>query len=121
MKSACVENETRLCSTGPPSEPLAVRAARMACALERSIRRLVPASDQNLDHLEVQAAGDVQELLRQAIQRDAQAKTDVAPRASPAVNSMADLFAADHGGHICKFTPSGAKSTFASGLSYQSD
>jgi hypothetical protein len=42
------------------SEPLAVLAARAACALEKSIQHLVLASDQNLGHLEIQAAHDVQ-------------------------------------------------------------
>lgn len=58
------------------SEPLAVLAARTACALEKSIEGLVRASDQHLGHLEVQAARDVQELLRQALERGAQAKAD---------------------------------------------
>lgn len=58
-------------------------AARAACALDRSLQRLVLASDQNLGHLEVQAAHDVQELLRQAIQRGAQAKADATPPLCP--------------------------------------
>jgi hypothetical protein len=51
--------------------------------LEHSLQRLVLASDQNLGHLEVQAAHDVQELLRQAIQRGAQAKADATPPICP--------------------------------------
>jgi hypothetical protein len=65
------------------SEPLTVLAARAACALERSIQRLMLASDQNLGHLEVQAAQDVQELLRQTIERGAQAKADATPPVCP--------------------------------------
>ena len=65
------------------SEPLAVLAARAACALERSIQRLVGAGDQNLGHLEAQAAQDVQQLLRQAVERGAQAKADAIPPVCP--------------------------------------
>jgi transposase len=41
------------------------------------------ASDQNLGHIEIQAAHDVQELLRQAVQRGAQAKADATPPTCP--------------------------------------
>jgi hypothetical protein len=79
MKTTCLESV----STSPflplQAEPLAVLAARAACALDRSIQQLVQASDQNLGHLEVQAAHDVQELLRQAVERGAQAKADATP------------------------------------------
>lgn len=64
-------------------EPLAVLAARTACALEHSIEHLAQASDQNLGHLEVQAAHDVQELLRQAVEHGAQAKADATPPTCP--------------------------------------
>jgi hypothetical protein len=84
MKITCPES---VCSStscvDAPAEPLAVLAARAAGALDRSIERLVQASDQNLGHLEVQAAHDVKELLRQAIERGAQAKADVAPPICP--------------------------------------
>ncbi len=58
-------------------------AARAACALEKSIQRLVLAGDQNLGHLELQAAQDVQQLLRQSVQRGAQAKADATPPLCP--------------------------------------
>lgn len=64
-------------------EPLAVLAARAACALEASIQTLVVASKQNLGHLERQAAQDVRELLRQTMQRGAQAKADATPPVCP--------------------------------------
>jgi hypothetical protein len=51
------------------SEPLAVLAARAACALEQSIQQCVLASDHNLGHLERQAAQDVQNLLRATMER----------------------------------------------------
>jgi hypothetical protein len=62
---------------------MAVLAARAACALEKSMEGLVQASDQNLGHLEVQAARDVQELQRQAVERGAQAKADSTPPVCP--------------------------------------
>jgi hypothetical protein len=74
MKATCLEPVTFLRSSTAAAEPLAVLAARAADALERSLQHLVLASEQTLGHLEVQAAHDVQELLRQAIQRGAQAK-----------------------------------------------
>src|SRR5437899_8661199 len=78
MTTTCLEPVTSAFASGTTSEPLAVLAARAACALERSLQRLVLASDQNLGHLERQAAADVQELLRQSIERGAQAKADAA-------------------------------------------
>lgn len=76
MKATCLESVALVRPSLTSTEPLAVLAARAACALEQSLQRLVLASDQNLGHLEVQAAHDVQELLRQAIQRGAQAKAE---------------------------------------------
>jgi len=65
------------------NDPLAVLAARAGYALEQSIQRCALASDQNLGHLEVQAARDVQELLRVAMERGAQAKADNTPPLCP--------------------------------------
>ena len=83
MKANWLESVRRSLPPDDSSEPLAVLAARAACALGHSIERLVLASDQDLGHLEVQAAHDVQELLRQAIQRGAQAKADTTPPVCP--------------------------------------
>jgi hypothetical protein len=83
MKTTCLESVSTSPSLSVPAEPLAVLAARAACALDRSIQQLVRASDQNLGHLEVQAAHDVQELLRQAVERGAQAKADATPPTCP--------------------------------------
>src|SRR5882757_9272339 len=71
------------CSPLKDAEPLAVLAARAACALEKSIQHLVWASGENLGHFERQAAQDVQELLRQSIERGAQAKADATPPLCP--------------------------------------
>ncbi len=83
MTTTCLEPVTSPLPSGASSEPLAVLAARAACALEHSIQRLVLAGDQNLGHLEIQAAQDVQALLRQTIQRGAQAKADATPPVCP--------------------------------------
>src|SRR6516162_2333863 len=82
MKATCPD-DTRPTKSSKLAEPIAVLAARAACALEASIQTLVLASEQNLGHLERQAAQDVQELLRQAIQRGAQAKADATPPRCP--------------------------------------
>jgi hypothetical protein len=94
--TTCLESAPRtlLCDTS--SEPLAVQAARAACALERSIQRLVQASDQNLGHLEVQTARDVQELLRQTIERGAQAKADATPPICPVCGQPLSRLSAEH-------------------------
>lgn len=83
MTTTCAEPVSRKFKSDPIAEPLAIIAARAACALEESIERLVLASDQNLGHLERQAAADVQELLRRSVERGAQAKADVTPPCCP--------------------------------------
>ena len=97
MRTAtCLESPTCAITAATSSEPLAVLAARAACALEQSIQRLVRASDQNLGHLEVQAAHDVQELLRQTMQRGAQAKADATPPLCPVCGHRLSRLSADH-------------------------
>jgi len=77
-------------------EPLAVLAARTACALEKSIQRLVLASDQNLGHLERQAEHDARELLRQTTERGAQAKADTTPPHCPVCGKALSRLDAGH-------------------------
>jgi hypothetical protein len=96
MRTTCHEPITSTSNAEGPHEPLAVLAARAACALEQSIQRLVRASDQTLGHLERQAAHDVQELLRQAIQRGAQAKADATPPVCPICGQTLSRLSADH-------------------------
>jgi hypothetical protein len=62
---------------------LAVIGARAACALEHSLQCFVRAGDQNLGHLEAQAAREVQALLRETTQRGAQAKAEATPPLCP--------------------------------------
>jgi hypothetical protein len=77
-------------------EPLAVLAARAVCALEKSIQRLVLANDQNLGHLERQAEHDVQELLRQSVERGAQAKADATPPLCPVCGHKLSRLSPEH-------------------------
>jgi hypothetical protein len=95
-ETTCQESVIPSMRTVPTSEPLAVLAARAACALEESIQRMVLASDQNLGHLEVQAAHDVQELLRQATERGAQAKADATPPRCPVCQHPLSRLSASH-------------------------
>lgn len=82
--TAAILASTRSVRSGLPatliSEALAVLAARTAVALDASLTRFLAATDQNLGHLETEAAHAAQELLRPANQRAAQAKADAAPR-----------------------------------------
>jgi len=89
MNTTCLDSncgESVMCAGQEASrgDALPIMAARAACALEQSIQRMVRASDQNLGHLEKQAARDVQDLLRQTVERGAQAKADATPPECPA-------------------------------------
>ena len=101
MNTTCLEGTRCELVIGKPVEALScealpVLAARAACELERSIQRLVVASDQNLGHLERQAAQDVQELLRQAVERGAQAKADATPPVCPVCGQQLSRLSKDH-------------------------
>ena len=96
MTTTCLEPVTSTSTSDAGCEPLAVLAARAACALEQSIQRLVLASNQNLGHLEAQAAHDVQELLRQAIERGAQAKADATPPVCPVCGQTLSRLSTGH-------------------------
>jgi hypothetical protein len=75
---------------------LAVLAARTAVALEASLTRFLAADAQNLGHLETQVAHDVQELLRTATQRAAQAKADTTPLRCPVCGQPLTRCSAGH-------------------------
>ena len=96
MTTTCFEPVASGLACGASCEPLAVLAARAACALEHSIQHLVVGSDQNLGHLELQAAQDVQALLRQAIERGAQAKADATPPMCPVCGQKLSRLSAGH-------------------------
>ena len=83
MNAICADCTPSHSTRVPVSEPLAVLAARAGCALEHSIERCTLDSDQTLGHLERQASRDVQDLLRAALERGAQAKADATPPLCP--------------------------------------
>ena len=80
----------------PIPEALAVLAARAAVALEATLTGFLAATDQNLGHFETQAAHEVQELLRTATQRAAQAKADAAPPRCPVCGQALSRCSAGH-------------------------
>jgi hypothetical protein len=96
MTTICFEPVASGLVCGTSCEPLAVLATRAAGALGQSIQRLVVGSDQNLGHLEIQAAQDVKELLRQTIERGAQAKADATPPVCPVCGQTLSRLSADH-------------------------
>jgi hypothetical protein len=96
MKTTCSESGVPTSKSAAASEPLAVLAARAACALEQAIQRFSTANDQNLGHLEVQAAADVQALLRQATERAAQARADATPPVCPVCKQALTRLSAHH-------------------------
>lgn len=95
MNTTCIEYPSTQTSCVLKTEPLAVLGTRAGCALERSIERWTLASDENLGHLEMQAARDVQELLRAAMERGAQAKADATPPLCPVCQQKLTRLSAD--------------------------
>ena len=71
-------------------------AARAACGLEASIAGFLKASDENLGHLEQAAAQGVMELLRQSVEKGAQAKADKAPPDCPVCGHKLSRLSAGH-------------------------
>src|ERR1700722_1631143 len=96
MNATCLEAVDSAVQLATLSEPLAVHAARSACGLEHSIQRFTATGDQNLGHLEVQVAQDVQNLLREAVQRGAQAKADNPPPWCPVCEQKLSRLSAGH-------------------------
>ena len=96
MTTTGTEAEVIKRKPGITTAPLSVLAARAAGALEQSMERLVVASDQNLGHRETQAAHDVQELLRQSVERGAQAKADGTPPICPVCRPQLRRLSRDH-------------------------
>ena len=90
------ESEVANCRSTVGSEALAVLGARAGCALEKSVQRFILASDQGLGHFERQAAQDVQEMLRQATERAAQAKADATTPRCPVCGKTLSRLSAEH-------------------------
>jgi len=96
MNATCIDCGTSKSPRVPVKEPLAVLAARAGWALEQSLQRCTLAEDQNLGHLEVQVARDVQELLRAALEGGAQAKADATPPVCPVCQQKLARLSAGH-------------------------
>jgi hypothetical protein len=96
MKTTCLASPVTNSPAPVLPEPLAVLAACAAGALEQAIDRFVLVDDQNLGHLETQAARDVQALLRAATQRGAQAKADATAPHCPVCQHALTRLSAGH-------------------------
>lgn len=85
-------------------ESLAVKAARLADALEQEVRAFLMASDQNLGDIEVQIEQQSRELLRAAAEKAAQQKADLTPPVCPVCHQPLSRLSQDHGRSFeCKF------------------
>ena len=97
MSAKCLEiNEPHACPDPEPSESLTVRAARLADALEQSVRDFVVANDQNLGDIELQVERQSRELQRLATEKAAQAKADVTPPRCPVCQQALRRVSHDH-------------------------
>jgi hypothetical protein len=74
MSAICSSHESCVSDHSETSESLAVRAQRLAGALEKDVRDFVVAEDQNLGDIEIQLERPSRELLRVAAERAAQKK-----------------------------------------------
>lgn len=87
-----------------PVASLAVKAARLADALEENIRGFLMASDQNLGDIEVQIERASRGLLRAAAEKAAQQKADLIPPVCPVCQKPLTQVTADHRRSFeCKF------------------
>lgn len=96
MNTTCTEYPSTQTPCAWKNEPVAVLATRAGCALERSIERWTLASDQNLGHLEMQAGREVQEMLRTAMERGAQAKAEATPPHCPVCRQKLSRLSGGH-------------------------
>ena len=87
-----------------PVASLAVKAARLADALEADIRGFLVASDQNLGDIEVQIERESRGLLRAAAEQAAQKKADLTPPVCPVCQKPLTQVTTDHRRSFeCKF------------------
>jgi hypothetical protein len=96
MNAICTPVETCVSHLSEPSESLAVRAARLADALEQDVRDFLVASDQNLGDMEVQLERQSQELLRAAVEKAAQKKADLTPPVCPVCHQPLSRVTGEH-------------------------
>lgn len=83
---------------------MAVKAARLADALEAGVRVFLAAGEQNLGDLEMQIERESRELLRLAAERGAQKKADLIPPVCPACGKPLSRVTGNHQRSFeCKF------------------
>ena len=83
MKATCCEKESCPGRNSVGLESMAVKAARLADALEEGIRMFLAAGEQNLGDLELEIERESRELLRLAAEKGAQKKADSTPPVCP--------------------------------------
>jgi hypothetical protein len=97
MNAKCHEiNGSCDCQDTEQSESLTVRAARLADALEQSVRDFIVASDENLGDIELRVERQSRELQRQATEKAAQAKAEVTPPVCPVCRKALSQVSPDH-------------------------
>lgn len=82
MNATCLPVCVDQCAANPAAS-LAVRAVRLAEALEEDIRQFLVASDQTVGDIEVQIEQQSRELKRAAAEKAAQQKADLTPPTCP--------------------------------------
>jgi hypothetical protein len=96
MNVACSSLETCVDHLSEASESLAVRAARLADALEQDVRDFLVVRNQTLGDIEVQIEQQSRELLRVAAEKAAQKKADVTPPECPVCHQRLSRVTDDH-------------------------
>lgn len=96
MRATCHFNNLPACHHTEKSESLSVSAARLADALEESVRQFIVATDQDLGDIEVQVEQESRELLRQATEKAAQKKADLTPPVCPRCGQPLSRISWDH-------------------------
>ena len=104
MSATCLCPPSCQSQCAEQSESLSVRAARLAEAIEEEVRRFVSAEDQNLGDIEMQVEQKSRDLLRQGVEKAAQAKADKMPPVCPVCQSPLSRVSHDHGRSFeCRF------------------
>ncbi|HUC83943.1 MAG TPA: ISKra4 family transposase [Candidatus Acidoferrales bacterium] len=104
MSTTCCAKESGHGHNSVGTESLAVKAARLADALDEGIRAFLSAGEQNLGDLEMQIERESRELLRLAAEKGAQQKADAAPPVCPVCRQALSRVTDDHARSFeCKF------------------
>lgn len=104
MNTTCCPCEEHEGQHSAVAESLAVKAARLADALEQSVRVFLATGDRNLGELEVQLEQQSRELLRVAAEKGAQQKADLTPPICPVCQKPLSQVTGDHRRTFeCKF------------------